>query len=116
MADSCKVHVMCACKHARPLGQDTSAHPALTPCACMPRHAGNCSPELKQFCGDISAGEGRLADCISDQITEAESNGESEGAHEIKVAAANSVYQLGQLLPARHLGQLRQHRPWVVRA
>ena len=34
--------------------------------------AGNCQVEISKYCASTSAGEGRLADCVSDQIAESE--------------------------------------------
>ncbi len=42
--------------------------------------AGNCLAEIKQFCSDITVGEGRIANCISDQISESETADTGEGA------------------------------------
>lgn len=35
--------------------------------------------EVKQFCSDTTAGEGRLADCLSDQIAESETRDIADG-------------------------------------
>ncbi|KAJ9518654.1 hypothetical protein QJQ45_018663 [Haematococcus lacustris] len=41
--------------------------------------AGNCEPEAKLYCSDVNAGEGRLADCLSDQIAESETDSSASG-------------------------------------
>lgn len=43
------------------------------------RFAGNCVAEIKQFCSDIKPGEGRLANCVSDQIAESETADSEDG-------------------------------------
>lgn len=42
--------------------------------------AGKCKAEIKQYCDDVEEGESKLADCISDSITESESGAEGAGA------------------------------------
>ncbi len=41
--------------------------------------SGNCVNELASYCVGITAGEGQLADCISDKITESETGNSEEG-------------------------------------
>ena len=51
-----------------------SAHPHATLCPLL--HAslaiGNCADDIKRMCDDVDPGQSRLADCISDHITESE--------------------------------------------
>ncbi len=51
-------------------------HACAGTCTC----AGNCVGEIKQFCGELKPGEGRLANCISDQIAESETADAADGA------------------------------------
>jgi len=54
---------------------------------------GNCAPEIKQLCSDVTAGEGRIADCLSDQITESEMADSEDGTGAISDACREEVYQ-----------------------
>ncbi|KAL6765625.1 hypothetical protein V8C86DRAFT_2455787 [Haematococcus lacustris] len=55
--------------------------------------AGNCEPEAKLYCSDVNAGEGRLADCLSDQIAESETDSSASGEGSVSDACREDVYQ-----------------------
>lgn len=48
--------------------------------ACFPCPAGKCEKEIEKYCKDTDEGEGKLADCISDAITESENADPNAGA------------------------------------
>ncbi len=47
----------------------------------FPGHAGNCATEIQKYCPTVESGLGKIADCISDQITESEMNTDGERPH-----------------------------------
>ncbi|KAL6765630.1 hypothetical protein V8C86DRAFT_2455912 [Haematococcus lacustris] len=55
--------------------------------------AGNCEPEAKLYCSDVNAGEGRLVDCLSDQIAESETDSSASGEGSVSDACREDVYQ-----------------------
>lgn len=55
--------------------------------------SGNCVVEVKKYCGELTAGEGRLANCLSDQIAESESVDSEEGTDTISDSCREDVYQ-----------------------
>jgi hypothetical protein len=44
-------------------------------------HAGPCESEINDLCDDLEQGEAKLAECISDAITESEGGAEGESLH-----------------------------------
>ena len=76
--------------------------------------AGNCQVEVAKYCASTSAGEGRLADCVSDQIAESEVVTDGKGKRPpgdrdggIIRNAANAVRGFRVSLSAR------ESRPWT---
>ncbi|PNH09949.1 Golgi apparatus protein 1 [Tetrabaena socialis] len=49
---------------------------------------GNCLPEVKKYCADVTVGEGHIADCVSDLITEAEVSDAETDAEPVEVSDA----------------------------
>ncbi len=41
--------------------------------------AGKCTKEIDAYCKDVGLGEGKVADCLSDQITEQDTASPKEG-------------------------------------
>ncbi|GFH10064.1 uncharacterized protein HaLaN_05312, partial [Haematococcus lacustris] len=71
--------------------QQPSAHKLNKETALAP---GNCEPEAKLYCSDVNAGEGRLADCLSDQIAESETDSSASGElHKFCWAPSGSMLQ-----------------------
>ncbi|MEW5311456.1 MAG: hypothetical protein WDW38_003170 [Sanguina aurantia] len=54
---------------------------------------GNCLPEIALYCKDITAGNGAVSDCLSDQIDEAESPDKPDGDVSVSDACREDVYQ-----------------------
>lgn len=78
------VHLICfsptSCgRCSRALGRPGSVQSSMQrPSAAPPTSAGACEDEIARFCGKVEPGEGRLEDCLTDQLEE-EEEGDAAG-------------------------------------
>lgn len=54
---------------------------------------GSCKAEIKNYCSDVEAGEGKLADCLSEQIAQSEVGDDSTDSVSVSDECRETVYQ-----------------------
>lgn len=52
-----------------------------------------CATEIKNYCKDIEVGEGRLSDCLSEQITQSEAGGDESDSVSVSEDCKEAVFQ-----------------------
>ena len=77
-----------------------------------PSHAGPCEKEIEELCEDLEQGEGKLAECISDAITESEGGADGEEAASMLRPFLPSPFSAYPYSLPSHLAHSSQRETW----